>query len=112
MHGMAQPVMQEAIEQLEDFGPSLEVNGVVHHRVAPTVGKVRTMFGTVSFPRSRDRPRKGTAIVPVEGVLAIATGGLTQVVAKLTSFLGGHLASREIVRHGATPAARGCRRRR
>ena len=85
-----------ALEGLDDHGPSVVVGGVRHWRAAKTPGRAATLFGPVTFRRSRYRPPGGgEAVFPTEALVGIAEGGMTPAAAEMSLYLTGCLTARE-----------------
>ena len=59
-------VLSGAFESLDDYGPSLEVEGKKYTKAAPTPGQAMTTLGSVKYSRARYRPtsRQGESFIP------------------------------------------------
>ena len=47
---MCRRLLGKAYEDIEDQGPYLDVEGKKYREVAPSTGRVMTVFGVVEFP--------------------------------------------------------------
>jgi len=90
-------VLGNVFENLPDYGRSLEVEGKRYRKVAPTVGQALTLFGPVTFSRSRYRPSngQGECFIPAEHVLGLIEGDLTPAASGLSMVLLSNLTARE-----------------
>ena len=93
----ARAIMVAAIEQLDDHGEYLQVDGRSYRRAEATPGQAMTLFGPVSFMRSRYRPTsgKGASIFPTEAILGLTEGSMTPAAAGLALWLTANLTARE-----------------
>ncbi len=55
----ARAIMAASIEQLDDHGEYLQVDGRSYRRAGATPGQAMTLFGLVEYTRSRYRPTSG-----------------------------------------------------
>ena len=79
----ARAIMAAATEQLDDHGEYLQVDGRSYRRAEATPGQAMTLFGPVSFMRSRYRPTsgKGASIFPTEAVIGLTEGSMVSCCA-------------------------------
>ena len=96
INDLARMVLAESFEDLDDHGPVITEGEVTYRRVKPTAGRVMTLFGPVTFCRSRYRPSgDGRSVVPVESTLGLTVGGMTPAAAGFSMFLMSNLSARE-----------------
>ena len=93
----ARAIMAAAIEQLDDHGEYLQVDGRSYRRAEATPGQAMTLFGKVEYTRSRYRPTsgKGASLFPTEAVLGLTEGSMTPAAAGLALWLTANLTARE-----------------
>lgn len=94
MNDSARMVLGKTFEELDDHGPVITEGEVTCRRVDPTVGRTMTLFGPVTFRRSRYRPLGVRAAVPAERDLGLAVGGMPPAAAVFSMFLMSNLSAR------------------
>ena len=90
-------VLSGAFESLDDYGPSLEVEGKKYTKAAPTPGQAMTTLGSVKYSRARYRPtsRQGESFIPADHQLGLTEGNQTPAAAGLSMAFLSSLTARE-----------------
>ena len=90
-------ILGDTFEIMDDFGPSVEVEGEKYIKLPSTPGQVMTVLGSVECNRHRYRPvgRKGKSFLPLEKRLGLIVGSLTPAAGSLSMALLSNMTARE-----------------